>query len=103
MARPYLGVTIFDPSTAARYGYQLNIDKGVYVFRLTLGGPADKAGLQRGDIILKMGDKEVNSVSELRQQVGEHKVGDSVKITFDRNGTTHTVDIVLEEMPQEDR
>jgi serine protease Do len=35
--------------------------------------------------------------------VGEHKVGDSVKITFDRNGTTHTVDIVLEEMPQEDR
>ena len=103
VARPYLGVTIFDPSTAARYGYQLNIDKGVYVFRLTLGGPADKAGLQRGDIILKMGDKEVNSVSELRQQVGEHKVGDSVKITFDRNGTTHTVDIVLEEMPQEDR
>ena len=103
VARPYLGVTIFDPSTAARYGSQLNIDKGVYVFRLTLGGPADKAGLQRGDIILKMGDKEVNSVSELRQQVGEHKVGDSVKITFDRNGTTHTVDIVLEEMPQEDR
>ena len=103
VARPYLGVTIFDPGTAARYGYQLNIDKGVYVFRLTLGGPADKAGLQRGDIILKMGDKEVNSVSELRRQVGEHKVGDSVKITFDRNGTTHTVDIVLEEMPQEDR
>ncbi|MBO6292150.1 MAG: trypsin-like peptidase domain-containing protein, partial [Selenomonas sp.] len=103
VARPYLGVTIFDPNTAARYGYQLNIDKGVYVFRLTLGGPADKAGLQRGDIILKMGDKEVNSVSELRRQVGEHKVGDSVKITFDRNGTTHTVDIVLEEMPQEDR
>jgi len=103
VARPYLGVTIFDPNTAARYGYQLNIDKGVYIFRLTLGGPADKAGLQRGDIILKIDDKEVNSVSELRQQVGEHKVGDSVKITFDRNGSTHTADIVLEEMPQEDR
>ena len=103
VARPYLGVTIFDPNTAARYGYQLNIDKGVYVFRLTLGGPADKAGLQRGDIILKFDDTEVNSVSELRQKVGEHKVGDSVKITFDRNGTTRTADIVLEEMPQEDR
>ena len=103
VARPYLGVTIFDPNTAARYGYQLNIDKGVYIFRLTLGGPADKAGLQRGDIILKIDDKEVNSVSELRQQVGDHKVGDSVKITFDRNGSTHTADIVLEEMPQEDR
>lgn len=103
VARPYLGVTIFDPSTAGRYGYQLNIDKGVYVFRLSLGGPADKAGLQRGDIILKLDDKEVNSVSELRQLVGEHKVGDSVKITYDRNGSTRTVDLVLEEMPQEDR
>ena len=46
---------------------------------------------------------EVNSVSELRQKVGEHKVGDSVKITFDRNGSTRSADIVLEEMPQEDR
>ena len=103
VARPYLGVTVFDPTTAGRYGYQLNIDKGVYIFRLTLGGPADKAGLQRGDIILQIGDKEVNSVSELRQQVGEYKVGDSVKVTFDRNGSTRSADIVLEEMPQEDR
>ena len=103
VARPYLGVTVFDPSTAGRYGYQLNIDKGVYVFRLTLGGPADKAGLQRGDIILKIGEVEVNSVSELRQKVGEYKVGDSVKVTFDRNGSTRTVDLVLEEMPRDDK
>lgn len=103
VARPYLGVTVFDPSTAGRYGYQLNIDKGVYVFRLTLGGPADKAGLQRGDIILKIGEAEVNSVSELRQKVGEYKVGDSVKVTFDRNGSTRTVDLVLEEMPRDDK
>ncbi len=103
VARPYLGVTVFDPSTAGRYGYQLNIDKGVYVFRLTLGGPADKAGLQRGDIILKIGEAEVNSVSELRQKVGEYKVGDSVKVTFDRNGSTRSVDLVLEEMPRDDK
>ena len=103
VARPYLGVTVFDPSTAGRYGYQLNIDKGVYVFRLTLGGPADKAGLQRGDIILKIGEVEVNSVSELRQKVGEYKVGDSVKVTFDRNGSTRSVDLVLEEMPRDDK
>ena len=39
VARPYLGVSVFDPMTAARYGYQLNIDKGVYIFRLSLDGP----------------------------------------------------------------
>ena len=60
VARPYLGVSVFDPQSAARYGYQLNIDKGVFVFKVTLNGPAGKAGLMRGDIILKIDGDEVN-------------------------------------------
>ncbi|MBP8598735.1 MAG: trypsin-like peptidase domain-containing protein [Selenomonas sp.] len=101
VARPYLGVSIFDPETAGRYGYQLNIDKGVYVFQLTLNGPCGKAGLQRGDIILKLDGKETNSVSDLREKVAEHKVGDTVKITYDRNGSEQSADVVLEEMPKD--
>ncbi|SDP43987.1 S1C family serine protease [Selenomonas ruminantium] len=103
VARPYLGVSVFDPQTAGRYGYQLNIDKGVYIFQLTLNGPCGKAGLQRGDIILKVNDEEVNSVTDLRAKVASHKVGDTVKITFDRNGASRNVDVVLEEMPQDNR
>ncbi len=101
VARPYLGVSVFDPNSAARYGYQLNIDKGVFVFKVTLNGPAGKAGLQRGDIILKVDDKEVNTVSDLRGAVGEHKIGDTVKITYDRNGSEDTANVTLEEMPQD--
>ena len=101
VARPYLGVSIFDPETAGRYGYQLNIDKGVYVFQLSLNGPCGKAGLQRGDIILKLDGKETNSVSDLREKVAEHKVGDTVKITYDRNGSEQSADVVLEEMPKD--
>ena len=103
VARPYLGVSVFDPQTAGRYGYQLNIDKGVYIFQLTLNGPCGKAGLQRGDIILKVNDEEVNSVSDLRAKVASYKVGDTVKITYDRNGASRTADVVLEEMPQDNR
>ena len=51
VARPYLGVTIFDKPTAARYGYQLSIEKGVYVFQVAIDSPAGRAGFQRGDII----------------------------------------------------
>ncbi len=101
VARPYLGVSVFDKPTAARYGYQLNIDKGVYIFRVTLGAPAAKAGLQRGDIILKLDGKEVNSVTEVRNAVAERKVGDTVSVTFDRDGQESTVSLVLEEMPQD--
>ena len=102
VARPYLGVTVFDPATAARYGYELNIDKGVYVFQLVLNGPAGRAGMQRGDIILKLDGAETNSVRDLRAKIAEHKVGDTVKVTFDRNGKEQTVDATLDEMPQQD-
>lgn len=102
VARPYLGVSVFDPETAGRYGYQLNIDKGVYIFQLTLNGPCGKAGLQRGDIILKIDGEETNSVSDLRGKIAEKEVGDTVKVTFDRNGKEQSADVVLEEMPQDD-
>ena len=103
VARPYLGVSVFDPATAARYGYQLNIDKGVYIFRLTLDGPCGKAGFQRGDIILEINGEEVNSVAELRTKIASYKVGDKVTVTYDRNDTKRKAEVTLEEMPQEDR
>ena len=100
VARPYLGVTIFDKPTAARYGYQLSIEKGVYVFQVGLDSPAGRAGFQRGDIILAIDGKEVNSVTDVRNEVAAHKVGDKVKVLCDRDGREETVEVVLEEMPQ---
>lgn len=100
VARPYLGVTIFDKPTAARYGYQLSLEKGVYVFQVALDSPAGRANFQRGDIILSIDGKEVNSVADVRNEVASHKVGDKVKVLIDRNGRQETVDVTLEEMPQ---
>ena len=100
VARPYLGITIFDKPTAARYGYQLNIDKGVYVFQVSLDSPAGYAGLQRGDIILSVDGNEVNTVADLRTYIATRKVGDTVQIVLDRDGTEQTMDISLREMPQ---
>ena len=100
VARPYLGVTIFDKPTAARYGYQLSIEKGVYVFQVGLDSPAGRAGFQRGDIILSIDGKEVNSVADVRNEVAAHKVGDKVKVLLDRDGKQETIEVTLEEMPQ---
>ena len=100
VARPYLGVTIFDKPTAARYGYQLTIDKGVYVFQVAIDSPAGRANFQRGDIILSIDGKEVHSVTDVRNEVASHKVGDKVKILIDRDGRQETFEVALEEMPQ---
>ncbi len=102
VARPYLGVTIFDPPTAARYGYSLNIKRGVYVFQVAINSPADRAGFQRGDIILSIDGREVNSVSEVRSNIVAHKVGATVKVTYDRNGTEHTANVILQELPHDE-
>ncbi|MBR1647474.1 MAG: trypsin-like peptidase domain-containing protein [Selenomonadaceae bacterium] len=100
VARPYLGVTIFDKPTAARYGYQLTLEKGVFVFQVALDSPAGRAGFQRGDIILSIDDTEVNSVTDVRNAVASHKVGDKVKVLLDRDGKQETLEVTLEEMPQ---
>ena len=100
VARPYLGVTIFDKPTAARYGYQLNIEKGVFIFQVALDSPAGTAGLQRGDVILKIDGKDVNSVAEVRSEIADRKVGDKLQLTYDRDGAEQTVEIILREMPQ---
>ncbi len=101
VARPYLGVTIFDKQTAARYGYQLTIDKGVYVFEIYVGGPADRAGLRRGDVILSIEGKAVNSVTDVRTEIMAKKIGDTIKVTYDRDGQENTAEVTLQEMPQE--
>jgi serine protease Do len=101
VTRPYLGVSVFDKETAARSGYILNVDKGVYVFNVTLNGPAGRVGFHRGDIILSVDGKEVNTVGELRAAITSHKVGESIEVKYDSNGMEKTVNVTLEAQPSE--
>jgi putative serine protease PepD len=64
---------------------------------VTANGPADKAGLKPGDVITKLDDSVIDSGPTLIGQIWTHKPGDTVKITYKRGGTEHTVDVVLGE------
>ncbi|MEV6190867.1 trypsin-like peptidase domain-containing protein [Streptomyces sp. NPDC051920] len=59
------------------------------------GGPADKAGLKPGDVITKLDDMVVDSGPTLIGAIWTHKPGDTVKLTYTRDGKTHTVDVTL--------
>jgi len=69
------------------------------LLQIAKGGPAAKAGLREGDVILKIGDTEVNSVADLRGAVDEQAVGNTVSVTILRKGNQQTVNVLLEEMP----
>jgi flagellar motility protein MotE (MotC chaperone) len=56
--------------------------KGVFVAKVVEDGSADKAGLKDGDVILKIGNKEVNSVASLQEEIGKRRPGDKVSITI---------------------
>lgn len=101
VARPYIGVKILDKQTAPRYGYQLHIDKGVYVLQVAIGSPSNRAGITPGDIILKIDGKEVNSVKEAQQIINEHKIGEQIKIEYDRDGSISEVTATLQEAPKD--
>ncbi len=59
------------------------------------GGPAQKAGLKAGDIITAIDGKAVASADEAIVAIRSHQVGDSVKVTYQRSGTSRTATMVL--------
>ncbi|GHA89118.1 hypothetical protein GCM10010512_20810 [Streptomyces thermoviolaceus subsp. thermoviolaceus] len=59
------------------------------------GGPADKAGLEPGDVITKLDDTVIDSGPTLIGEIWTHKPGDKVKITYKRDGVEHTTEVTL--------
>ncbi|MFF3496481.1 S1C family serine protease [Streptomyces sp. NPDC002795] len=64
---------------------------------VTPNGPADKAGLKPGDVITKLDDQPIDSGPTLIGQIWTHKPGDSVKLTYTRDGKEQTADVTLGE------
>ncbi|NMA04175.1 MAG: PDZ domain-containing protein [Clostridiales bacterium] len=76
--RPYLGIQgqTIDKETAKQY----NVPRGVLVVAVIKGSGAEKAGMERGDIITKIDGKTINTVEELIEIVRGHKLGDVLKV-----------------------
>ncbi|MEV4120804.1 trypsin-like peptidase domain-containing protein [Micromonospora sp. NPDC049645] len=70
---------------------------GALVASITPGSPAEKAGLQQGDVVTRFGDKPVNDSDDLVGAVQAGKVGDRVEVQFKRNGVDKTATVTLAE------
>jgi S1-C subfamily serine protease len=80
--RGYLGVQIADITQEIKEKNKLPNLKGVYLAKVVEDGSAEKAGLKDEDVILKIGNKEVNSVAELQEEIGKRRPGDKVSLTI---------------------
>lgn len=78
----YLGITgvSVDAQTSTMYG----IPEGIYLQEVTEDGPADKAGIHKGDIIKKFDGVSVTSIAELRNKLDYYEAGEEVDLVISR-------------------
>jgi len=94
--RGYLGVQITDITQEIQTKNSLPDLKGVYVAGVVEGGSAEKAGLKEGDVILRIGAKEVNSSAALQEEIGKMRPGDKVIVGLrNKKGDELNKEIVL--------
>ncbi len=93
--RGWLGVAIqtLDRELAEAIGIEQA--HGVLVADVTDGGPAQKAGIRRGDVILAIAGREVRSTGELRNLVASSQAGKSVTVTILRDQKRRDIDVKL--------
>lgn len=91
----YLGISATTVTSQIAQRYGLSVDQGAYVSQVTAGSSAQQAGITEGDIITKVDDTQITSSSELVLAVRSHNVGDTVSITYVRDGQESTAEITL--------
>jgi serine protease Do len=93
--RAIIGVNIQDLQSEDAAKHDLTDLKGALITRIIPDGSAQEAGMKENDVIIKFDGQNVNTVSELQEQVGKHRPGDKATVTFLRNGKESTIPITL--------
>ena len=81
----------------SRASKELGVDdtEGFYIGKVTKNSGAEKAGLQKGDIVKKLDNQKINSFSELSGYISTKRPNDKVQVTFIRNRETKSVSVTL--------
>ncbi len=97
--RPLLGVNVSPITQSLIRQYGITATKGAVITVTSSGGPADKAGLKPGDVIVSFAGKQVNTADDLVQAIRTSQVGQQVEITYYRGSTQATTTATLIESP----
>lgn len=93
--RPYIGIAGIDIDEQTAKSKNLNI--GIYVKSIDDFSPAQKAGLQVGDIITGIDDVDITNMNELNDQKNKHTIGDTINLKILRNKEEKHITVTLEE------
>ena len=93
--RGQLGITAQDLTPELMQAFNLSKKRGVVISHVTPNSPADQAGIEPGDVILKINGDPVKNSAALRNEVGLLKIGDQVDLDLLKNGQSKRVSVVI--------
>lgn len=99
--RPLLGVQVLDLTNKyILYRYGITVDStvkaGIILQNVNDGYPAANVGLKAGDIITKVNGEEVVTTAQFKYELYKYKIGETIEITYVRNGKSNTVKVKLD-------
>jgi serine protease Do len=101
VTRGFLGVAAQPVTADIAKGLKIESDKGALVASVEPNSPAEKAGVQPGDVIVSVDGKEVKSPHDLAVDVAAEKPGSNVSIALLREGQSKTLQVAVAEMPND--
>jgi serine protease Do len=99
VTRGYLGVMIQDVTPALAKEFKLKDSAGALVGDVVPKGPADKAGLKDGDVVVEYNGKKVTDSRRLRLAVGATKPGTTVPVKLLRDGSSKSLEVTVQALP----
>jgi len=97
--RGTLGIFVQDLTAELAGAFDVEIGHGVLVAEITQDSAADEAGLQPGDVIVAMADREVSDAQDFHNAEGSLALGESLAVRYLRNGKPRTATLVIRPVP----
>jgi S1-C subfamily serine protease len=101
VVRSFLGVEYRDVDPEMADQFRLSVREGIVIASLEPNAPAERAGIERGDIITRIDDTPIKQGGDLRRILRERRPGDTIQVTVARGSTTRTLTARLIEAPRE--
>ena len=96
--RPYIGVSMYNVSELNPTYYDSDkVTAGVYIDSIEEGSPAAKAGLKRGDIIVKVNDADIKNIAYFKYNLYKYEVGEKVTLIIFRGDDKKKIEVTLGE------
>ena len=92
---PYIGISGYDKNIIPYIDKNLKLSSGVYIENVESNSPSFESGLIKGDIILKIDDKLIYTMNDIKEYIYTKTPGEIVKVEYKRGNNTNTLNLTL--------